>query len=91
MNPSSSASRYTFVAYGDQFNVETLQVEYMVPNFPMFADGTTPFIGDYVDVAAPNLINDDGDWRFASNVGDVQVWQAVWSDNRDVIPPPDGD
>ena len=30
-------------------------------------------------------------WRFASNPGDVQVWQAVWSDNRDVIPPPDGD
>ena len=63
----------------------------MVPNFPMFADGTTPFIGDYVDVAAPNLINDEGTWRFASQPGDVQVWQAVWSDNRDVIPPPDGD
>ncbi|MGB5722032.1 MAG: hypothetical protein WBM34_15180, partial [Woeseiaceae bacterium] len=91
--PSNSASRYTFVAYGDATNVEAVQVEYMVPNFPMFADGTTPFIGDYVDVAAPNLIY-DGDldtWRFASDPGDVQVWQAVWSDNRDVIPPPDGD
>ena len=33
----------------------------------------------------------DGTWRFASDPGDVQVWQAVWSDNRDVIPPPDGD
>jgi len=88
---SSSASRYTFLAYGSATNVETVQVEYMVPNFPMFADGTTPFIGDYVDIAAPNLINDDGTWRFASNPGDVQVWQAVWSDNRDVIPPPDGD
>ncbi|MGB5347215.1 MAG: sialidase family protein, partial [Woeseia sp.] len=91
VNPSSSASRYTFVAYGDASLGETLQVEYMVPNFPMFADGTTPFIGDYVDVAAPNLINDNGTWRFASQPGDVQVWQAVWSDNRDVIPPPDGD
>ena len=58
VNPSNSASRYTFVAYGDASSVETLQVEYMVPNFPMFADGTTPFIGDYVDVAAPNLIYD---------------------------------
>ncbi len=91
VRPSGSASRYNFVAYGDEFAGETVQVEYMVPNFPMFADGTTPFIGDYVDVAAPNLINDDGIWRFASNPGDVQVWQAVWSDNRDVIPPPDGD
>jgi uncharacterized protein YjbI with pentapeptide repeats len=91
VNPSNSASRYTFVSYGDASSGETLQVEYMVPNFPMFADGTTPFIGDYVDVAAPNLINDDGAWRFASDPGDVQVWQAVWSDNRDVIPPPDGD
>ena len=91
VKPSSTASRYSFVAYGDPGNVQTLQVEYMVPNYPMFADGTTPFIGDYVDVAAPNLINDEGTWRFASNVGDVQVWQAVWSDNRNVIPPPDGD
>lgn len=91
VNPSDSASRYSFIAYGGPSSGETLQVEYMVPNFPMFADGTTPFIGDYVDIAAPNLINDEGTWRFASNPGDVQVWQAVWSDNRDVVPPPDGD
>ncbi|MFK7888316.1 MAG: LamG-like jellyroll fold domain-containing protein [Gammaproteobacteria bacterium] len=91
VNPSSSASRYNFLALDNGAGGETLQVEYMVPNFPMFADGTTPFIGDYVDVAAPNFINDGGTWRFASNPGDVQVWQAVWSDNRDVIPPPDGD
>ncbi|MEL6868369.1 MAG: LamG-like jellyroll fold domain-containing protein [Pseudomonadota bacterium] len=91
VNPSDSASRYAFVATADGASGETLQVEYMVPNFPMFADGTTPFIGDYVDIAAPNLINDNGVWRFASNAGDVQVWQAVWSDNRDVVPPPDGD
>jgi uncharacterized protein YjbI with pentapeptide repeats len=89
--PSASASRYIFVASGDPSIGDTLQLEYMVPNFPMFADGTTPFIGDYVDVAAPNLINEAGTWRFASNPGDVQTWQAVWSDNRDVIPPPDGD
>jgi len=90
-NPSSQASRYAFVASGDTAGIETTQVEYMVPNFPMFADGTTPFIGDYVDIAAPNLILEDGTWRFATEPGDVQVWQAVWSDNRDVIPPPDGD
>ncbi len=91
VDPSNPASRYAFVATGDEFSIETTQVEYMVPNFPMFADGTTPFIGDYVDVAAPNLILDGDTWRFASQAGDVQVWQAVWSDNRDVIPPPDGD
>jgi len=90
-NPTSQASRYSFIAYGDAASVETLQIEYMPPNFPMFADGTTPFIGDYVDIAAPNLIFEGGAWRFATDPGDVQVWQAVWSDNRDVIPPPDGD
>ena len=73
-------------------NDVTVQAEYMVPNYPMFADGTTPFIGDYVDVAAPNLIYDEANgWRFASQPGDVTVWQAVWADNRDVVPPPDGD
>ncbi len=93
--PSDSASRYIFVTSQPGLGAgsvgETLQLEYMVPNFPMFADGTTPFIGDYVDIAAPNLINDGGIWRFASNAGDVQVWQAVWADNRNVVPPPDGD
>ena len=54
------------------------------PEFdPMFADGTTPFIGDYVDIAAPNLIYEEsGGWRFATGTGEVQVWQAVWSPNR---------
>ena len=90
--PSTQASRYTFLATADPANPETIQAEYMPPNFPMFADGTTPFIGDYVDVAAPNLLVDaNGTWRFAYQPGEVQVWQAVWSDNRDVIPPPDGD
>ena len=95
VKPSDSASRYIFFTtdfddIGGSGNV-TLQAEYMVPGFPMFGDGTTPFIGDYVDIAAPNLINDGSSWRFATKLGDVQVWQAVWSDNRDVIPPPDGD
>ena len=95
VKPSGSASRYAFITSDfDDINGPgkvTLQAEYMVPGYPMFADGTTPFIGDYVDIAAPNLINEAGTWRFATDPGDVQVWQAVWSDNRNVIPPPDGD
>ena len=88
---SGSVSRYIFITSLAGTDQETLQTQYMVPNFPMFSDGSTPFIGDYVDVAAPNLIYDAGTWRFATNLGDVQTWQAVWSDNRDVVPPPDGD
>ncbi len=97
-DPSAQASRYKFLTAVTEYLFpgstpdSTVQAEYMPPNYPMFADGTTPFIGDYVDIAAPNLIFEEGQgWRFASNPGDVQVWQAVWSDNRDVIPPPDGD
>ncbi len=63
------------------------------PNLPMFRLGTVPFIGDYIDVApSPAFVPAaNGEWVYntASN-GQMPIFHAVWTDNRDVRPPLDG-
>lgn len=53
------------------------QLQYNVPNLPLFRLGTAPFIGDYIDITgyAPKSSG---------------VYHIVWTDNRDVRPPLDG-
>lgn len=53
------------------------QLQYNPPNLPMFRLGTAPFIGDYIDLTG-----------YSS--GTERVFHAVWTDNRDVRPPADG-
>jgi hypothetical protein len=53
------------------------QLQFNAPNLPMFQLGTVPFFGDYIDVAGYSSGND-------------AVHYAVWTDNRDVRPPADG-
>ena len=64
------------------------------PNLPMFVQGTTPFIGDYIDIAAQTVMPSGNSWVFniqgkdstgATNAPDFHV---TWTDNRDVVPPP---
>ena len=68
------------------------QMEFNPPNLPLYAQGTSPFIGDYVDVAALAFVRDgNGVWRFnVGSGGPVPTFYAVWTDNRDVSPPPEG-
>ncbi|HSK46261.1 MAG TPA: putative Ig domain-containing protein, partial [Candidatus Binatia bacterium] len=85
-------SRYQFgVNPFDSTSVaEQLQVN--TPNLPLFVSGTQPFIGDYIDVAgAPSFVISNGKWRFNSSPSSNPVFHAVWTDNRDVRPPLDGD
>ncbi len=68
------------------------QIEFMPPNLPMFRLGTVPFIGDYIDVApAQPILFKNGGWQFNTGADDTSVFHAMWADNRDVRPPPDGD
>lgn len=70
--------------------VEQLEVD--PPNLPMFQSGTLPFFGDYIDVAGPTFIPEsNGTWRFNNLSTDPDFTHVVWTDNRDVVPPPDGD
>jgi hypothetical protein len=84
-------SRYQFgVNPFDSTSVaEQLQVN--TPNLPLFVSGTQPFIGDYIDVAgAPSFVFNNGRWSFNTSPSSNPVFHAVWTDNRDVRPPLDG-
>ena len=85
--PSSRASQYPIGSRPGSSVVE--QLAFSPPNLPLFALGTTPFIGDYIDVAARTVVPDGLTWRF-SRPGDEPVFHLVWADNRDVRPPLDG-
>jgi len=70
------------------------QMQFNPPNLPMFKLGTVPFVGDYIDVApSPAFVPDGhGGWVYNTAAGStLPTFQAVWTDNRDVRVPPDGD
>lgn len=84
-------SRYLFGInpFDNPNQAEQLQVD--APDLPMFEHGTVPFFGDYIDVAsAPSFLFQGGKWVFNTNSANLPVFHTVWTDNRDVIPPSDG-
>src|SRR5579859_4326728 len=84
-------SRYLFGInpFDAQNEAEQLQVD--VPDLPMFEQGTVPFFGDYIDLApAPAYLFQNGRWIFNTSSASLPVFHAVWTDNRDVVPPSDG-
>ena len=89
--PSVRVSDYLMGFRNSTSLLEALQVN--PPNLPMFRLGTVPFIGDYIDVApSPAFVPAaNGEWIYntASN-GQMPTFHAVWTDNRDVRPPLDG-
>ena len=51
-----------------------------------------PFLGDYIDIAGPTIVaNGPGGWKFNTAPTSAPVFYATWTDNRDVVPPKDGD
>ena len=93
INPSTQTSRYPFMLFGDGATAFSQQMKYNPPNLPMFKGGTVPFFGDYIDIAALQFVKDsNGIWQFDIDPSaGAPVLHAVWTDNRDVIGPPDGD
>ena len=68
------------------------QLKFNPPNLPLFAKGTTPFVGDYIDIAGLDFLQDAaGQWRFNTQGVSAPVFHAAWTSNEDVRPPPDGD
>ncbi|MFN8091433.1 MAG: Ig-like domain repeat protein [Vicinamibacteria bacterium] len=68
------------------------QLEVNPPNIPMFAKGTLPFIGDYIEVTGLSFVpTASGGWQFNTGKTSAPVHYAVWTSNQDVVPPPDGD
>ena len=89
---SGRVSQYVFGSLPGSSVVQQLQVN--PPNFPLFSQGTVPFAGDYLDVAAsPGIIPgaQEGSWKFNTDPSESIVFHATWADNRDVRPPANGD
>jgi hypothetical protein len=101
IDPSSGPKPFTgfqISQYPYWVNPDDDQIEqgfFNPPNLPIFVQGTTPFIGDYIDIAAQSILPSGNSWTFntqgkdavtgATNAPDFHV---TWTDNRDVVPPP---
>ena len=84
-------SRYLFGINPFDNGSEPEQLQVDAPDLPMFEQGTVPFFGDYIDIAAaPSFLFQSGKWIFNTNSSNLPVFHAVWTDNRDVVPPSDG-
>lgn len=89
---AARVSQYEFGSLPGSTLIQQLQLN--PPNFPLFSQGTEPFVGDYLDIAAAPTItqgSQPGTWKFATEASPSVVFHAVWADNRDVRPPANGD
>ncbi len=97
-HPSLPVSKYlsTYVSYSQDgetiTDIKEVQLQSNQVNLPLFSGGTSPFIGDYIEIAASQLFIPDpanpGKWIYNSDSADASVFHAVWADNRNVMPPP---
>lgn len=100
-HPSILVSQYAFgspaggpsdALPGDTEDIQ--QLEFDAPDLPMFQLGTVPFVGDYIDVAGPTFVpylsGGKQLWRFNNLASDPDYTHIVWTDNRNVVQPADG-
>jgi len=91
LGPSVSVSQY---AYGCCVNPAVHDIEqfkFNVPNLPLFAQGAVPFLGDYIDVVpSPQFVPHGNSWVYNFMPSVNPLFHATWTDNRDVVPPVDG-
>ena len=69
------------------------QLQFNPPNLKLFRIGTVPFMGDYIDLApSPSFVpTAAGGWSFNTAPVNSPLFHMVWTDNRDVVPPANGD
>ena len=90
--PSFAAFRLSQYQSGAVSGAQTVQqLEYNPPNLPIFRAGTSPFMGDYLDVAteAP-FVRTGSTWSFNTALSESPVFHGIWTDNRDIRPPANG-
>jgi hypothetical protein len=91
LGPSVLVSQYEF---GCCVNPETMDIEqfkFNVPNLPLFDSGTEAFLGDYIDIVpSPAFVPSGNSWAYNFMPSVNPLFHAVWTDNRDVVPPPAG-
>jgi len=95
--PSTQVSQYLFGNYttASGGSYQGARLQYNPPNLPIFAKGTVPFIGDYIDIAGQTFVLDaNRTWQFNTQADAsgrrVPLFHVAWTDNRDVRRPPAG-
>ena len=101
---TARVSSYRFGLRGDESGLVTdlSQLQVNPPNLPLFVLGHAPFFGDYIDIAGQTFIpttaatasaasSSGSGWAFNTAPLQAPEYHAVWTDNRDVRPPLDGD
>ena len=91
--PSVQVSRYLSGSLPGQKGSDKIrQLQFNVPNLPLYKLGTTPFIGDFIDIAGLAFVQDAaGTWKFNVAPGGPTQMHTFWTDNRDVRPPKNKD
>ncbi len=92
--PVFTTARLSDYAFGFLPDSDVPQrLQFNPPNLPLFRLGTTPFMGDYIDLSpAPAYVqNANGSWSHNTAPSTSATSHAFWTDNRDVRPPRDGD
>ncbi|MFL6438728.1 MAG: putative Ig domain-containing protein [Terriglobales bacterium] len=95
-------SSYDFGLFFGEQDTKFHQLKFNPPDLPLFAKGTAPFIGDYIDIAGQMFVpcpNTPQCWAFNNPINPAlrglpapsPVHYATWTTNQDVIPPFNGD
>jgi hypothetical protein len=91
---SAFVSQYKFGRRNDAGDVsgELQQLELTPPNLPLYQGGSMPFLGDYIEIAAPSMVLDaNGAWQWnTAPASNPLLAYASWTTNQNVRPPADG-
>jgi hypothetical protein len=91
LGPSMLVSQYAYGCCVNPGLPDIEQFKFNVPNLPIFDSGEEPFLGDYIDVVpSPAFVPSGSSWAYNFTPSVNPQFHATWTDNRDVVPPADG-
>ena len=92
LGPSVLVSQYDYGCCVTPAMPDIEQFKFNVPNLPIFSQGEVPFLGDYIDVVpSPAFVPNGNSWVYNFTPSVNPLFHATWTDNRDVVPPANGD
>jgi len=92
LGPSMLVSQYAYGCCVNPLLPDIEQYKFNVPNLPLFDQGQEPFIGDYIDIVpTPSFLPSGSSWKYNFTPSENPLFHATWTDNRDVVPPANGD
>ena len=94
LRESVQASKYpTIVVDSTDSSTISQQLKFSFPSFPISKGGSAAFFGDFTDIGIPQFyLNDSTNtWEYDIDPSrGAPVVHAIWTDNRDIVPPPEG-